>query len=168
MVFPDAYYIWKYILWPVSGSLFKIVKQVTTSTTEYTGTTGIIMKVTRCQKSLKSLNTDLWKRTWSTCGIQIWMFHGAFNLIIRILSVDDVPNHRKSARNCTWIYGVAYAENEKNLRQNWLYMASLKEDHIYNSFLIILLLEDHFTQNSILAIPDHGDQAKWFTEAIRA
>jgi hypothetical protein len=97
------------------------------------------------------------------------MFRGAFNLkpIIQKFHAD-IPHHRKSATNCARTYGVAYAQNEGNLPQDWPYTASLKGDHIYDGFLIISLLEDHSTRNSILGVPHHGDQAKRFTEAIRA
>jgi hypothetical protein len=97
------------------------------------------------------------------------MFRGELNLklIIQIFFAD-VPNHRKSATNCARTYGVTYGQNEGNLPRDWPYTASLKGDHIYDGFLIISLLEDHSTRNSILTVPHHGDQAKRFTEAIRA
>lgn len=80
----------------------------------------------------------------------------------------DAPNYRKSATNCARTYSIAYAQNEGNIPQDWPYTTSLKGDHIYNGFLIISLLEDHSTRNSILTVPHHGDQAKRFMEAIRA
>ncbi|KIM40257.1 hypothetical protein M413DRAFT_413786 [Hebeloma cylindrosporum] len=71
----------------------------------------------------------------------------------------------KSATNCARTYSAAY---EEKLPQDWPYKASLKGDHIYDGFVIISLLEDHSTRNAILTVPHHGDQAKRFTEAIRA
>jgi hypothetical protein len=57
---------------------------------------------------------------------------------------------------------------ESLLPADWPFKGSLKGDHVQDGFFILSLLEDHLNRNTTLVVPHTGEQAKRFTEAIKA
>lgn len=76
-------------------------------------------------------------------------------------------SYRKSFTNCARTYDVALSGRD-GLPTDWTFKAALKGDHVQDAFIIVSLLEDHHERNTTLIVPHSGEQAKRFTEAIKA
>jgi hypothetical protein len=73
----------------------------------------------------------------------------------------------KSASNCARSYEQALSK--AHIRpQEWKFGSILKSDHVYDSFIILSLLEDHQARQSTLVVPHTGEQKDRFTEAMKA
>jgi hypothetical protein len=63
---------------------------------------------------------------------------------------------------------MSIANESKPAPGGWATSSALTSDHIWDSFLLLTLLEDHQTQRTTLSVPHGGDRRSRFTEAIRA
>ena len=63
---------------------------------------------------------------------------------------------------------MSIANESEPALEGWATSSALTCDHVWDSFLLLTLLEDHRTQCTTLHLPHGGDRRNRFTEAIRA
>ena len=63
---------------------------------------------------------------------------------------------------------MSIANESEPAPEGWATSSALTCDHVWDSFLLLTLLEDHRTQRTTLHLPHGGDRRNRFTEAIRA
>ena len=65
--------------------------------------------------------------------------------------------NRSSATNCAQLYNMSIENEFEPAPEGWATFSTLTSDHVWDSFLLLTLLEDHRTQCTTLQIPHRKD-----------
>jgi hypothetical protein len=76
------------------------------------------------------------------------------------------PTSRTSATNAAWVYNSCLSQPE-NQPDSW-FSFDLWPEQVWDGFCLLLLLEGHACQHTVLTVPHDGEQKYRFTEAMKA
>lgn len=73
-----------------------------------------------------------------------------------------------SASNAAKLYDMSLADHTYLQESDWKYGTTLTTHHVWDTFIISSLLDDHQRQETILQVPHVGDQKDRFKAAMEA
>ena len=75
---------------------------------------------------------------------------------------------RTSATNCARLYNASLANTDVTRHVDWPFSFTVSDEHVWDAFVILALLEDCKRRSTLLTVPHTGLQKDRFTEAISA
>src|SRR6266576_512309 len=72
---------------------------------------------------------------------------------------------RTSATNCAHLYNASLVNTEVTPRDvDWPFSFMVSDEHVWDAFVILALLEDCKRHSTLLTVPHTGLQKDWFTD----
>jgi hypothetical protein len=76
---------------------------------------------------------------------------------------------RTSATNCARLYNASLANTDLTPRDvDWPFSFTVSDEHVWDAFVILALLEDCKRRSTLLTVPHTGLQKDRFTDAVSA